>query len=100
MATQSELKLNDVIVSKIEGGHHLLIVTAGVPDSPKAGVAISGTRRTSLRPSNTWKHFDPHTASRLSTRAPSVMQMNTINRTVMGTLEDEMACAIRSTEAS
>ena len=28
MATRSELKLNDVVVSKVEDGHHLLIVTA------------------------------------------------------------------------
>ena len=27
MATRSELKLNDVVVSKVEDGHHLLIVT-------------------------------------------------------------------------
>ena len=28
MGSQSELKLNDVVVSKVEDGHHLLIVTA------------------------------------------------------------------------
>ena len=28
MATRSELKLNGVVVSKVEDGHHLLIVTA------------------------------------------------------------------------
>jgi hypothetical protein len=30
-ATRSELKLNDVVVSKVEDGHHLLIVTS-TPD--------------------------------------------------------------------
>ena len=28
MASRSALKLNDVVVSKVEDGHHLLIVTA------------------------------------------------------------------------
>jgi hypothetical protein len=28
LATRSELKLNDVVVSKVKDGHHLLIVTA------------------------------------------------------------------------
>lgn len=28
MATRSELKLNDVVVSKVDDGYHLLIVTA------------------------------------------------------------------------
>ena len=31
MANRSNLKLNDVVVSQVEDGHHLLIVTA-MPD--------------------------------------------------------------------
>ena len=31
MSSRSELKLNDIVVSKVEDGHHLLIVTA-MPD--------------------------------------------------------------------
>ena len=31
MANRSDLKLNDIVVSKVEDGHHLLIVTA-MPD--------------------------------------------------------------------
>ena len=31
MANRSELKLNDIVVSRVEDGHHLLIVTA-MPD--------------------------------------------------------------------
>lgn len=31
MANRSALKLNDIVVSKVEDGHHLLIVTA-MPD--------------------------------------------------------------------
>jgi hypothetical protein len=31
LANRSELKLNDIVVSKVEDGHHLLIVTA-MPD--------------------------------------------------------------------
>jgi hypothetical protein len=33
VATRSKLKLNDVVVSKVEDGHHLLIVTA-MPNEP------------------------------------------------------------------
>ena len=33
MAIRSELKLNDIVVSKVEDGHHVLIVTA-MPDDP------------------------------------------------------------------
>ena len=33
MAIRSELKLNDIVVSKVEEGHHVLIVTA-MPDDP------------------------------------------------------------------
>ena len=35
MANRSELKLNDIVVSKVEQGHHLLIVTA-MPDDEMA----------------------------------------------------------------
>jgi hypothetical protein len=33
LAIRSELKLNDIVVSKVEDGHHVLIVTA-MPDDP------------------------------------------------------------------
>jgi len=33
LAIRSELKLNDIVVSKVEEGHHVLIVTA-MPDDP------------------------------------------------------------------
>lgn len=33
MAIRSELKLNDIVVSKVDDGHHVLIVTA-MPDDP------------------------------------------------------------------
>ena len=56
MATRSELKLNDVVVSKVEDGHHLLIVTA-MPDDqilhlPRRWLERSvrgGTRRETCR---------------------------------------------------
>ncbi len=84
MAIRSELKLNDIVVSKVEDGHHVLIVTA-MPDDPmslvyrgdgwnvqyavargarlaKAKAGISGTRRTSSRRSSISKHSAPRAA--------------------------------------
>ena len=86
MATRSELKLNDVVVSKVEGGHQLLIVTA-MPNDQMSLIyrgngwnvqyAVARGARLAegkggdlwytsdeLATVEYWKHFDPDVASR------------------------------------
>ena len=93
MATRSELKPNDVVVSKVEDGHLLLIVTAMPNDQMSLiyrgngwNVQYMVARGARLAEGkggdlwytsdefatlDTWKHFDPDVASRPSTSVPT-----------------------------